>query len=316
MKLNCQRFLLIFLLLHMVLTQKEGKEISTGFKDSINKFIEKIAVLKKNMKKLANEREKIKSKKKKEDSDESDSEEYDSEEYDIRTDDLGKQVFNLDRSEDDDKSFDFDEEDDEDVSFDFGDDDDIDFESEEEVDFSQEVDDIEDSLNIENSFLDKLLLKLNKKENEKRENKSKLRDILSRTKNRDFLTGLKEKSQRARAEQSRLSGFLDRFRNSQSNLSRPRFRQDPIRNFRDILGVPPTGDFRSRSRSRFREDPFDLVEENRSLLRQTNNDRIPSLHVNKAFQLLDNIPKPNANDGNVFVFTFADSNNPVLVFDG
>merc|ERR1711874_279558 len=107
-------------------------------------------------------------------------------------------------------------------------------------------------------------------------------------------------SQRARAEQRRLSGFLDRFRSSQSNLSRPRFRQDPLINFRDVLGVPPS--------NRFRDDPLE-EEEIRSA-------RIPRLQVNKALQLLDGIPGAKTSDGNIFVFTFADSNNPVLVFDG
>ena len=69
MKLNCQHFLLIFLLLQTVLTQEEGKAISSGFKQSIDKFIEKIAVLKKNMKKLAAEREKANSKSKPSESD-------------------------------------------------------------------------------------------------------------------------------------------------------------------------------------------------------------------------------------------------------
>ena len=320
MKLNCQRFLLIFLLLQTVLTQEEGKAISSGFKQSIDKFIEKIAVLKKNMKKLAAEREKVNSKNKLSESD--DSNEYDSEEYEVKRDDFS----------DEDDSFDFDDENesvdlDEDYDIDLGIDDDIDFETENELDLSQEVDDIEDSLKSESSFLDKLLSKLSKKDDEKREKKSKIEDLISRTKNRDFLTGLKEKSQRARAEQTRLSGFLNRFRNSQANLDRPRFRQDPLSNFRDILGVPPPGNFRS---TRFRDDPLDLIEENRSLFRNAERNsqreeerqssflgsRSPSSHVNKAFQLLDGLPNAKANNGNVFVFTFADSNNPVLVFDG
>jgi hypothetical protein len=316
MKLNCQRFLLLFFLLHTVFAQEEGKAISTSFKQSIDKFIEKIAVLKKNMKKLAAEREKVNSKNKLSESD--DSNEYDSEEYEVKRDDFN----------DEDDSFDFDDENklfdlDDDYDIDLGIDDDIDYETENELDLSQEVDDIEDSLKSESSFLDKLLSKLSKKDDEKHEKKSKLEDLISRTKNRDFLTGLKERSQRARTEQTRLSGFL----NSQVNLDRPRFRQDPLSNFRDILGVPPPGNFRS---SRFRDDPFDLVEENRSLFQKAERNshreeerqssflgsRSPSSHVNKAFQLLDGLPQARANDGNVFVFTFADSNNPVLVFDG
>ena len=38
--------------------------------------------------------------------------------------------------------------------------------------------------------------------------------------------------------------------------------------------------------------------------------------TNKAYHLLDNIPGEKVKDGNIFVFTFADSNNPLLVFDG
>ena len=328
MKLNCQRFLLLFFLLHTVLAQEEGKAISSGFKQSIDKFIEKIAVLKKNMKKLAAEREKVNSKNKLSESDDND--EYDSEEYEVKRDDFSDEDDSFD-FDDESESFDLDDDYDIDLGndddIDLGIDDEIDFETENELDLSQEVDDIEDSLKSESSFLDKLLSKLSNKDDEKRERKSKIEDLISRTKNRDFLTGLKEKSQRARTEQTRLSGFLNRFRSSQANLDRPRFRQDPLRNFRDILGVPPSGDFRS---TRFRDDPFDLVEENRSLFRKAERNshreeerqsaflgsRGPSSHVNKAFQLLDGLPKAKANNGNVFVFTFADSNNPVLVFDG
>jgi len=64
MKLKSQLFLLLFLIFNGLLAQKKGKDISSGFKQSINKFIEKIAVLKKNMNKLAAEREKVKKKKK------------------------------------------------------------------------------------------------------------------------------------------------------------------------------------------------------------------------------------------------------------
>ena len=60
MKLTCHQFLLLFLTLNESLAQKPGKDISSDFQKSINKFIEKIAGLKKNMKKLAAEREKLK----------------------------------------------------------------------------------------------------------------------------------------------------------------------------------------------------------------------------------------------------------------
>jgi len=295
MKLNSQLFLLLFLIFNGLLAQKKGKDISSGFKQSINKFIEKIAVLKKNMNKLAAEREKVKKKKKQ--SAREESEELDSDEYKVTVDDDNDSDLDLKILREEDKLFDFDE----DISSNF--DDDIDFETEDKIDFIEEVDDIEDSLKSESSFLDELLLKLNKQENEKRKNKAKIKDIISRTKNRDFLTGLKQKSQRARSEQRRLSGFLDRLRSSQSNLNRPRFR--------DSLGIPPDNDFLS---SRFRDDPLDLVEENRSLLGRA--DKVPSDQVNKAFHLLDNIPGAKTKDGNIFVFTFADSNNPLLVFDG
>jgi len=288
MKPTCQLFLLLFLISNGLLAQKVGQDISSGFKQSINKFIEKIAGLKKNMKKLAAERKKLKNKKKQ--NVRKESEELDSDEYEIAVDDIDDSDLDLKILGDEDKLFDFDE----DISLNY--DDHTDFETEDEIDFREEVDDIEDSLRTESSFLDKLLLKLNKQENEKRKNKAKIKDILSRTKNQDFLTGLKQKSQRARTEQRRLSGFLDRLRSSQSNLSRPRFRDN---------------DFIS---STFREDPLDLVEENRSLLGTAS--RVPSGHVNKAFHLLDNIPGEKVKDGNIFVFTFADSNNPLLVFGG
>ena len=295
MKLNSQLFLLLFLIFNGLLAQKKEKDISSGFKQSINKFIEKIAVLKKNMNKLAAEREKVKKKKKQGAREES--EELDSDEYKVIVDDDNDSDLDLKILREEDKLFDFDE----DISSNY--DDDIDFETEDKIDFIEEVDDIEDSLKSESSFLDELLLKLNKQENEKRKKKAKIKDIISRTKNRDFLTGLKQKSQRARSEQRRLSGFLDRLRSSQSNLNRPRFR--------DSLGIPPDNDFLS---SRFRDDPLDLVEENRSLLGRA--DKVPSDQVNKAFHLLDNIPGAKTKDGNIFVFTFADSNNPLLVFDG
>jgi len=295
MKLNSQLFLLLFLIFNGLLAQKKGKDISSGFKQSINKFIEKIAVLKKNMNKLAAEREKVKKKKKQGAREES--EELDSDEYKVIVDDDNDSDLDLKILREEDKLFDFEQ----DISSNY--DDDIDFETEDKIDFIEEVDDIEDSLKSESSFLDELLLKLNKQENEKRKNKAKIKDIISRTKNRDFLTGLKQKSQRARSEQRRLSGFLDRLRSSQSNLNRPRFR--------DSLGIPPDNDFLS---SRFRDDPLDLVEENRSLLGRA--EKVPSDQVNKAFHLLDNIPGAKTKDGNIFVFTFADSNNPLLVFDG
>jgi len=296
MRLTCQRFLLLFLLNHTVCAQKEAKEISSGFKNSIDKFIEKIAVLKENMKKLAAEREKLQSK----ESDESD--ELDSDESEVELDVSTRDTDFLDASrEEEDDLNDFYEEDDENISTNLGINDDFDYESEEDDNFNKDVDDIEDSLQRESSFLDKLLVNLSNKEDEKRKNKAKIKEIISRTKNRDFLTGLKEKSQRARAEQRRLSGFLDRFRSSQSNLSRARFRQDPLSNFRDVLGVPPS--------NKFRDDPLEEEEESRSA-------RIPRLQVNKALQLLDGIPGAKTSDGNIFVFTFADSNNPVLVFDG
>jgi len=264
------------------------------------------------MNKLAAEREKVKKKKKQ--SVREQSEELDSDEYKVAVDDDNDSDLDLKILREEDKLFDFDE----DISSNY--DDDIDFETEDKIDFIEEVDDIEDSLKSESSFLDELLLKLNKQENEKRKNKAKIKDIISRTKNRDFLTGLKQKSQRARSEQRRLSGFLDRLRSSQSNLNRPRFRDSlgiPPDNdflssrFRDSLGIPPDNDFLS---SRFRDDPLDLVEENRSLLGRA--DKVPSDQVNKAFHLLDNIPGAKTKDGNIFVFTFADSNNPLLVFDG
>jgi len=310
MKLTCQRFLLLFLIFQSVMAQEEGKEISSGFKKSINKFIEKIAVLKKNMKKLAAEREKLKSNKKETIRDESDeSDELDSKEYEIFNDNNNDEDLNSDIFRDEENFYDFDEEDDAGISVNLGiEDDDIDFETGDDIDLSQEVDDIEDSLKSESSFLDKLLVKLSKKEDEKRESRTKIKEFVERAKNRDFLTGLKEKSQRAKAEQQRLSGFLDRFRSSQSNLNRPRFRQDPLTRFKDILGAPPSGDFRP---TRFREDPLELFEENRGVV-----DRVPRVQVNKAFKLLDGIPQADTKDGNVFVFTFADSHNPVLVFDG
>jgi len=43
----------VFLILSEVLTQKTGQDIFSGFQESIKKFIEKIAGLKKNMKTLA-----------------------------------------------------------------------------------------------------------------------------------------------------------------------------------------------------------------------------------------------------------------------
>ena len=42
----------------------------------------------------------------------------------------------------------------------------------------------------------------------------------------------------------------------------------------------------------------------------------PAFRVGEALKLVDNIPKAKTSDGHVFVFTFADSNNPLLVFDG
>lgn len=288
MKPTCQLFLLLFLIFNGLLAQKAGKDISSGFKQSINKFIEKIAGLKKNMKKLEAERKKLKNEKKQNVR----KEELDSDESKIAAGDINDSDLDLKILRDEDKLFDFDE----DISLNY--EDDIDFDTEDEIDLREEVDDIEDSLRSESSFLDKLLLKLNKQENEKRKNKAKIKDILSRTKNRDFLTGLKQKSQRARTEQRRLSGFLDRLRSSQSKLSIPRFRDND-------------DDFIS---SRVREDPLDLVEENRSLLDTAG--RVPSDQVNKAFRLLDNIPGEKVKDGNIFVFTFADSNNPLLVFGG
>eukprot|EP00092_Neocalanus_flemingeri_P061137 GFUD01073439.1.p1 GENE.GFUD01073439.1~~GFUD01073439.1.p1 ORF type:complete len:323 (-),score=92.81 GFUD01073439.1:38-1006(-) len=321
MELNCQRFLLLFLLLHCVLGQEEGKAISSGFKNSIDKFIEKIAILKKNMKKLAEEREKLNSKTKQ--SDESIESEGDS--------GIEDETFDFDYD---------DEEDEENISVDLGIEEDFDYEEEtekefdyeEETDLSQEVDDIEDSLKTESSFLDKLLFRLSKKDNRKSNKKSKINDFISREKNLDFLDGLKQKSKRVKVEQNRLSGFLNRFRNSQANLNRPRFRQDPLSNFRDILGVD--SDFRSTN---IRGNPLDLIEENRNLLREANRNSFheeerslfrederqgsfsgksnPSLNINKAFKLLDGIPRGKSAGGNVFVFTFADSHNPVLVFD-
>jgi len=327
MKLNCQLFLLLFLILNEALAQ----DISSGFQKSIDKFIEKIAGLKKNMKKLAAKREKLKSKKKINQTGEN--KELDSAEYKVVTDDTNDADLNLEILRKEEKLHDFNKG----VSVNLGinenDHFDIDTKNEDETNLSEEVDEIEDSLRSESSFLDELLLKLNKKEDEKRNNKAKIKKIISRAKNHDFLRGLKEKTQRAKTEQRRLSGFLDRFRSSQSNLNRPRFRQDPFRDFvgvssydddytssrfrqdpltrfRDILGVPPVDDSRS---IRLGENPLDLVEK-RSLLGRS--DIIPSDQVNKAFHLLDNIPGEKVKDGNIFVFTFADSNNPLLVFDG
>ena len=302
MKLTCQRFLLLLLVLQSVTAQNDEQEISSGFKKSINKFIERIAELKKNMKKLTAEREKERSKKKQildNKNDKHDREEYEDEEIDNHND-LDE---NLKVSSDDL---------DEDISIELGiDNSELDFETDDDFDFIQEVDDIEDSLKSEGSFLDKLLLNLSKKEAQKRGKKAKIKDIISRVENRDFLTGLKEKSNRVNAEQRRLSGFLDRFRSSQSNLDRQRSREDPLRTFRNILGNPPSSDLIS---TRFREDPLEVFEENRSVFSKEKS--APVVQVNKAFRLLDGFPGAKAKDGNIFVFTFADSNNPVLVFDG
>ena len=300
MKLTCQLFLLLCLILNEVLAQSAGQDISSGFQKSINKFIEKIAGIKKNMEKLGAKREQLGSKKKQTSREER--KKLDSAENKVITDDTNDSDVNDEADETDD----FDK-------------------IEDETNLKDEVDDVEDSPGGESSFLDKLLLKLSKKEDKKRKNKAKIKDIINRAKNRDFLTGLKEKTQRAKIEQRRLSGFLDRFRSSQSNLSRPRFkhnpvidddfissrfRQDPITRFRDILGVPPVDD---RKPIKFREDPLD-PDGKRSLLGTT--DIVPSVQVNKAFKLLDGVPGTKQKDGNIFVFTFADSNNPVLVFDG
>ena len=307
MKLTCQRFLLLLLVLQSVSAQNDEQEISSGFKKSINKFIERIAELKKNMKKLTAEREKERSKKKQilgNKDDKHDRDEYEDEEID-NDNDFDE---NLKVSSDKEKFDDLDE----DISIKSGiDNRDIEFETDDDFDFIQEVDDIEDSLKSEGSFLDKLLLNLSKKEAQKRGKKAKIKDIISRVENRDFLTGLKEKSNRVNAEQRRLSGFLDRFRSSQSNLNRQRSREDPLRTFRNILGNPPSSDLIS---TRFREDPLEVFEENRSVFSKEKS--APVVQVNKAFRLLDGFPGAKAKDGNIFVFTFADSNNPVLVFDG
>jgi len=302
MKLTCQRFLLLLFVLQSVTAQNDEQEISSGFKKSINKFIERIAELKKNMKKLTAEREKERSKKKQisgNKEDKHDRDEYEDEQIDNHNDfDENLKVSSDDL--------------DDDISIKLGiDNSDINFETDDDFDFIQEVDDIEDSLKSEGSFLDKLLLNLSKKEAQKRGKKAKIKDIISRVENRDFLTGLKEKSNRVNAEQRRLSGFLDRFRSSQSNLDRQRSREDPLRTFRNILGNPPSSDLIS---TRFREDPLEVFEETRSGFSKDRN--APVVQVNKAFRLLDGFPGAKANDGNIFVFTFADSNNPVLVFDG
>ena len=306
MKLTCQRFLLLLLVLQSVTAQNDEQEISSGFKKSINKFIERIAELKKNMKKLTAEREKERSKKKQilgNKDDKHDRDEYEDEEIDNHNDfDENLKASNKEEFED------FDE----DISIKLGiDNSDINFETDDDFDFIQKVDDIEDSLKSEGSFLDKLLLNLSKKEAQKRGKKAKIKDIISRVENRDFLTGLKEKSNRVNAEQRRLSGFLDRFRSSQSNLDRQRSREDPLRTFRNILGNPPSSDLIS---TRFREDPLEVFEENRSVFSKEKS--APVVQVNKAFRLLDGFSGAKAKDGNIFVFTFADSNNPVLVFDG
>jgi len=286
---ECHLFLLLPLLfLQTVGAQQEEKAISSDFKQSIDKFIQKIAVLKKNMKKLAEERDKI-DKKKKADNDINEEETFD---FDYKNGNEEAEIISVDLSIDEDLYRDAD------------------------IDLSKEVDGIEDSLKTESSFLDKLLIKLGNKDNEKRDKKAKEKDFLSRKINQQFLHGLREKSNRAKLEQTRLSVFLNRFRNSQSNLNRPRLTEDPLSNFRNILGVP--SDLRSSS---FRSD---IVEDNRNLIDREEErksfflgSRSQGVNVNKAFALLDNIPKRKAaSDGNVFVFTFADSNNPVLVFDG
>jgi len=302
MKLTCQRFLLLLFVLQSVTAQNDEQEISSGFKKSINKFIERIAELKKNMKKLTAEREKERSKKKQisgNKEDKHDRDEYEDEQIDNHNDfDENLKVSSDDL--------------DDDISIKLGiDNSDINFETDDDFDFIQEVDDIEDSLKSEGSFLDKLLLNLSKKEAQKRGKKAKIKDIISRVENRDFLTGLKEKSNRVNAEQRRLSGFLDRFRSSQSNLDRQRSREDPLRTFRNILGNPPSSDLIS---TRFREDPLEVFEENRGVFSKEKS--APVVQVNKAFRLLDGFSGAKAKDGNIFVFTFADSNNPVLVFDG
>ena len=89
-----------------------------------------------------------------------------------------------------------------------------------------------------------------------------------------------------------------------------RFRQDPLTRFRDILGVPSVDDGKH---TRFKEDPLDLVEK-RSVLGI--DDKVSNVEVSKAFHVLDNNPGEKTEDGNIFVFIFADSNNPLLVFDG
>jgi len=302
MKLTCQRFLLLLFVLQSVTAQNDEQEISSGFKKSINKFIERIAELKKNMKKLTAEREKERSKKKQisgNKEDKHDRDEYEDEQIDNHNDfDENLKVSSDDL--------------DDDISIKLGiDNSDINFETDDDFDFIQEVDDIEDSLKSEGSFLDKLLLNLSKKEAQKRGKKAKIKDIISRVENRDFLTGLKEKSNRVNAEQRRLSGFLDRFRSSQSNLDRQRSREDPLKRFRNILGNPPSSDLIS---TQFREDPLEVFEENRSVFSKEK--KAPVVQVNKAFRLLNGFSGAKAKDGNIFVFTFADSNNPVLVFDG
>ena len=65
MQQACHQFLLLFLTLNESLAQKPVKDISSDFQQSINKFIEKIAGLQKNMKKLAAKRKKLKSEKNK-----------------------------------------------------------------------------------------------------------------------------------------------------------------------------------------------------------------------------------------------------------
>jgi len=305
MRLAVVSLTIFILLLHFVVSQEE-KEVSSSFKKSIDNFIEKISVLKKNMKKLAAEREKLKAKENPEDKKDKSTNELDSDEYEVSEDfDFydEEDTRNIEENEQDDLSL-------EDVLSSFEQDEKLSNAEEEEnediFDFSDEVDNIEDSLQSESSFLDNLLNKLSKKDKAEREEKSKLKDFIARTKNRKFLTGLREKSLRAREEQTRLSGFLNRFRTSQANLERPRFRQDPLRSFRNILGVPPS-----------RSEAVHLIEENRSLLSVPDEkQQSRSERVNEAFALLNGVPRVKGNDGNVFVFTFADSNNPVLVFDG
>merc|ERR1712126_3542 len=181
-------------------------------------------------------------------------------------------------------------------------DDGIDLES-----LGKDVDSIEDSLNNESSFLDKLLFKLSNKEKEDRVKKHKIKDLLSKSKNREFFNDLKEKSLRAKSEEKRLSGFLNRFRSSQHNIDRHplfrlrernRFRNDPLRIFKDTLGLPQSDGFRSTA---LIEDDNDFKIQAEEESRSSGLVNKPAFRVGEALKLVNNIPKAKTSDGHVFV---------------